>query len=332
MRSEFGRLPDGRPVEAIRIEADGIRATVLTLGASLADLEIETPAGWHRVVLGFPDLGSYLAHRTFMGAIVGRCANRIAGGFVLDGVRHDLPANGAGRVHLHGGPDGFDRRLWTVESLDADRVSLSLVSPDGDEGYPGTVHARADYRLDRRRLRLDLEATTDRPTVVSLASHAYFDLDGSPDVRDHTLRIPAERYTPVDGDLLPTGEILALAGTPWDFRRPRTFREAGSTDLNLVLSDSPTAEPRLVAEVRGPRTGTVMQLSSTAPGLQVYDGAKLDAGLPLTDGRPAARYAGFCLEPQYFPDAINHPAFASPILRPGDTFRQRNEYHFPPTG
>lgn len=330
MRREFGRMPDGRPVERVDLEASGICASVMAFGASLLDLRIESAAGWHPVVIGFPDLSGYLGARTFMGAIVGRCANRIgSGGFDLDGVHYDLPLNENGRAHLHGGEEGFDRRLWTIEETSGDGVTLRLVSPDGEEGYPGTVTTRCTYRLTDRRLVIELVAETDRPTIVNLSSHAYFDLDGTGDVRDHELQIPAERYTPVGPDLVPTGELLALAGTPWDFRRPKSFRDTGtSTDLNLVISDGAVAEPRRVATVRGPRTGTVLQVAATAPGLQVYDGCMLDAGVPLSNGNLAVPHAGLCLEPQFFPDAVNHPAFASPILHPGETYRQVIEHTF----
>lgn len=332
--SEFGRMRDGSVVEAISIAADGIAANILTFGASLADLVVVTPDGPRSVVLGFDSLDGYLAHGAFFGAIAGRCANRIAGGrFTLDGTEHQLDLNEAGRTHLHGGADGFFRRNWTVVDASDDSVLLGLASPDGDQGYPGKVIATCRYSLDAGRLRIALGARSDAPTLMNLATHAYFNLDGGGTVLDHRLRIAAEAYTPVDSQNTPTGDVLAVDETPFDFRELRQIRNGpdgahAAYDHNFVLAMQPAPEPWHAARLEGQHSGIRLDLWTTEPGLQFYDGGFLPVAPPLRGGVEGVRHGGLCLEPQRFPDAANHPHFPSAVLRPGEIYSQVTEYRF----
>ncbi|MEJ6782442.1 aldose epimerase family protein [Aminobacter sp. Piv2-1] len=332
--SEFGWMPDGSVVEAISIAADGIAANILTFGATLADLVVATPDGPRSVVLGFDSLDGYLAHGAFFGAIAGRCANRIAGGrFTLDGVEHQLDLNEAGRSHLHGGADGFFRRNWTVVDASDNSVLLGLASPDGDQGYPGKVIATCRYSVDESRLRIALGARSDAPTLVNLATHAYFNLDGGGAILDHRLKIAAEAYTPVDSQNTPTGDVLAVDETPFDFRELRPVRNGpdgahAAYDHNFVLAMQPAPEPWHAARLEGQRSGIRLDLWTTEPGLQFYDGGFLPVAPPLRGGIEGVRHGGLCLEPQRFPDAANHPHFPSAVLRPGEIYSQVTEYRF----
>lgn len=332
--SEFGRMPDGSTVEAISIAADGIEARVLTFGATLADLVVATPAGPRSVVLGFNDIEGYLAHGAFFGAIAGRCANRIAGGrFSLDGIQHQLDVNEAGRTHLHGGGDGFFRRNWTVVDANESSVLLGLTSPDGDQGYPGKVIVTCRYSLHQGQLRIALGGRTDAPTLMNLAPHAYFNLDGGGSVLDHRLRIAAEAYTPVDAASIPTGEVLAVDDTVFDFRELRAIRNGpdgvhSAYDHNFVLAMQPAPEPWHAVRLEGAQSGIRFDLWTTEPGLQFYDGAFLPVAPPLRGGIEPVRFGALCLEPQRFPDAANHPHFPSTVLRPDEIYSQVTEYRF----
>ncbi|GAA2890138.1 aldose 1-epimerase [Aminobacter niigataensis] len=332
--SEFGRMPDGSMVEAVSIAADGIEARVLTFGATLADLTVTTPAGPRSVILGFNDLDGYLAHGGYFGAIAGRCANRIAGGrFSLDGVQHQVDVNEAGRTHLHGGGEGFYRRNWTVVDASENSVLLGLTSPDGDQGYPGKVIVTCRYLLDKGRLRIALGGRTDAPTLMNLAAHAYFNLGGSGSILDHRLKIAAEAYTPVDAASIPTGEVLAVDDTVFDFRELRAIRNGQDDahqayDHNFVLAMQPAPEPWHAARLEGSRSGIRLDLWTTEPGLQFYDGAFLPVAPPLRGGIDPVRFGALCLEPQRFPDAANHPHFPSTVLRPGEIYSQVTEYRF----
>lgn len=332
--SKFGTMPDGSTVEAVTIAAEGIEAKVLTFGATLADLVVATPEGKRSVILGFDDLDAYLAHGGYFGAIAGRCANRIAGGrFTLDGTEHQLDLNEAGRTHLHGGSDGFFRRNWTIVDASDSSVLLGLTSPDGDQGYPGKVIVTCRYSVDKDRLRIALGARTDAPTLMNLATHGYFNLDGTGSILDHRLKIAAEAYTPVDGDSIPTGEIPAVDGTIFDFRKLRPVRNGNDDahqpyDHNFVLAMQPAPEPWHVARLEGPRSGIRLDLWTTEPGLQFYDGAFLPVAPALRGGIEGIRHGALCLEPQRFPDAANHPHFPSAELRPGEIYSQVTEYRF----
>ena len=307
----FGHLPDGRPVEAIRISGPRLSATVLTLGATVQDLRMQGVA--HPLVLGFPTLAPYLEAGLYVGALVGRVANRIGGArFMLDGREVRVDANEGSNL-LHGGTDGIHRHLWRVEDRAADRLLLALDLPDGHMGFPGNLATRAGISVAGDTLDFDLTATTDAATPVSLAHHGYFTLDDSGDIRRHRLQVAADHYLPVDAALIPIGQIAPVAGTDFDFRQSRAI--GAGHDHNLCLSRA-RGPLRPVATLTG-QTGLRMDIETTEPGLQLYDGRHLG-------------YAGVALETQIWPDAVNHPAFPDAILRPGDRFRAQTRYRFAP--
>lgn len=321
--------------DVIRIGAGGITAGVISFGGTLAKLMVAGSDGPVNVVLGFDNLRAYRTHGAFFGAIVGRCANRIAGGRAHIGGRdYRLDLNENGRTHLHGGAGGFGVRDWTVERRSADSVLLSLVSPDGDQGYPGQVHASCLYRVEPDRLVIELEARTDRETLVNLAAHPYFNLDGSGSVLNHRLRIAADAFTPVDADNIPTGEIRAVAGRRFDFRRLRPVCREGEPhegyDHNFVLARHAREAPCFAARLEAARSGIAMDVWTTEPGLQFYDGGNLPVSEVLRGGVQGVRHGGLCLEPQRFPDAVNQPGFADAVLKPGEIYRQISEYRFGP--
>lgn len=326
-RSVFGQRADGAAVERVTLAAHGLRLSVLTLGAIIQGLAVETPGGLRHVALGFDALDPYLGAARYFGCVAGRSANRIRGGeLTLDGVTYRLELNERGKTHLHGGANGFPAKIWRIAGETADSVTLALHSPDGEGGYPGAVDVTCTYSLaPDRRLVIALEAKTDRTTIVNLATHSYFNLNGGPDILDHRLHIAADHYTPVDADLIPIGEIAAVAGTPFDFRALRAVGQGGY-DHNFCIAREPAADPRLAARLEGPSSGLALEVWTTEPGLQFYDGAYLD--LPSTpNGASAGRaHAGLCLEPQRYPDAPHHPHFPSSVLRPGEIYRQVTEY------
>ncbi len=331
----FGRLPDGGTVHAATIGGGDLDVRLLSLGARLQDMRFRASGGWRRVILGFPSLDGYLARNSrYFGAIVGRFANRIGGGrFTLDGHTHQLPLNEHGRTHLHGGTVGFTGRVWRILDHTPSAVTFGLTSPDGEEGYPGTVEATCRYEVTGPgELSLTMTATTDRPTPVNLACHPFFDLDGSGDIRDHELEIRAEQRTPVDADKIATGAIVPVAGTAYDFRLARPIRSDTRYDDNFVTGSVAFEEPRRVATLTGAREKIRLDLLSTEPGLQFYDGSGLSAPVPGFDGHPYGPYAGVALEPQLFPDSPNHPDFPNTILQPGEQYRQRTIYRFSQSG
>jgi aldose 1-epimerase len=309
-------LPFGRSANLFVLEAGGIRAAVTEFGAALVALH--HPDGTN-VVLGFDDVTGYETDRSSVGVIVGRYANRIAGGrLILDGQTWTLPCND-GPNHLHGGPDGFGRRRWTAE-VDAENsaVQFSLLSPHLDQGYPGTLVARAEYRItDDSRLVLTLSATADRPTIVNLAPHAYFNLAGSGDIRGHQLRMHASRYTPVGDTLIPTGQVAPVDGGAFDLRAPRPFPP--DIDINFAI-DGSAGDLREVATITHTHSQRRLAIRATAPGAQIYGGRYLGKG------RHFAAHAGFCVEPQYFPDAPNQSGFAVPRIDETGEYRQTVEY------
>lgn len=309
-------LPFGGSARLFELEAGGIRAAVTDFGAGLVALH--HPDGTN-VVLGFDDVSGYQADSQFLGVVVGRYANRIARGrFSLDGQAWTLPCND-GANHLHGGPDGFGRRTWAAE-VDAENtaVRLTITSAHLDQGYPGMIVASAEYRIERDgRLLLKLEATADRPTIVNLAPHGYFNLAGSGDLGGHELQLNASRYTPVDETLIPTGEVAAVQDTPFDFRAPRPFPR--DIDLNFAVDGNPR-ELRDVAAVTHGDSKRCLIVRATAPGVQIYGGKFLANG-----GRFAA-HAGFCIEPQYFPDAPNQPGFTVPRIDVNANYHEAVEY------
>ncbi|MFN3461730.1 MAG: aldose epimerase family protein [Oceanibaculum sp.] len=335
--SPFGLLDDGDAVQRIELCGGGVTLAVLTLGATIQDIKVDTGQGAQRRVLGFAQISDYRAHSPYFGCIAGRYANRIAGGSCeIEGKRYQLTRNEAGRTHLHGGERGFSHRNWSLRDHGPTHVTLELLSAHGEEGYPGNLTARCTYRLTGDgEITLELGATTDQATIINLAAHSYFNLDldaGGEDILDHLLEVAAGHYLPVDAHLIPTGEIAAVDGTPFDFRAARSIRAAGALrtafDHNLVLARERRAEPRPVARLIGPLSGTMLEIHSTEPGLQFYDGARVGPLVPGHDGRRYGAHAGLCLEPQNFPDAPNRPEFPDPVLRPGEIYRQVTIYRF----
>lgn len=325
------------PIEEIALRnGAGAEARIITYGATLRDLVVPTARGRQRVVLGLDRIEDYRTQPGYMGAIVGRYGNRIGQGrFTLDGETFQLDLNENGRQHLHGGREGFGQRLWTVVDHAPASVTLALVSPDGEMGYPGRLVATCTYALlEPATLRIVLEAICDRPTPVNLTTHAYFNLEGEGDILDHALQIAAEHVTPTDEDLIPTGEVRSVAGTSYDFRGLRPIREAKQVadveyDINYVLWGA-RGSLNHAATLFGPRSSLSMELWTTEPGLQFYDGHLLAGTAPGLGGGPYRRYGGLCLEPQRFPDGPNKPHFPPCILRPGEVSRQVSELRFSP--
>lgn len=349
-RSVFGRMPDGSAVAAVTLSNNqGVTVRVISYGARIQEVVTPDRDGHPaNIALGFAALDGYLAATDpYFGATVGRFANRIAKGrFTLDGHTYRLPINN-GPNSLHGGTKGFDRALWTIvgvkQGSGAASVSLRYVSANGDQGYPGTLTATATYSLDDHgRLRIEYSATTDAPTIVNLSNHTYWNLsgEGSGSVMDERLMIPAAEFTPVDATQIPTGAFAAVVGTPFDFRAPKAIgldiRDGRSRqlligrgyDLNWVIGRRAVAAPRLVARVVDPRSGRVLELASTQPGLQFYSGNFLDGTLLGTSGHIYRQGDAFVLEPQIFPDTPNHPNFGSGRLVPGETYRNEIIYTF----
>jgi aldose 1-epimerase len=312
----FGATPDGVLVQRYTLaNAHGIELRAITYGGIITSLRTPDRRGKRAdIVLGFDTLQGYLPNPWYLGAIVGRYANRIARGrFTLDGTTHQLATN-HGAHHLHGGARGFDQVVWRGASFQNEGgvgVSFTHTSPDGDEGYPGTLDVRVTYTLtDRDELVVDYGATTDRATPVNLTQHSYFNLSGDPtrEVLDHSLAIDADRYTPVDAALIPTGALRPVAGTPFDFRTPRAPE---TYDHNFVLNrdgEGLVHAARLVE----PGSGRTLDISTTEPGIQLYAGQRL----------------GVALETQHFPDSPNQPGFPSTILRPGEAYRSQTVFRF----
>ena len=281
------------------------------------------PGVSHSLVLGLPEPEDYAGPHPFIGSTVGRYANRIAHGrFSLDGRDYVLPTNNA-RHHLHGGPEGFHAQIWRTLSQSDHEVVFAHTSPHGHAGYPGRLDARATYRLEEPfRLVIEFEARSDRPTPVSLTHHAYFNLAGAGDVRDHELTLSATHYTPTDEELIPTGERAHVAGTVLDFREPAVIADrvgAEGLDHNLVLPPDACVHARLLHR----ESGVGLTIRTSEPAMQIYTGQHLD---DPAAGAHFPAYAGLCLEPQQYPDAPNQPAFPSPVLRPGDVYRSRTVY------
>jgi aldose 1-epimerase len=325
---------EGAPVfEATIASKAGATAKILTWGAVLRDLVVPLGQGKQRVTLGLNSVEDYVAHSPHFGAVPGRFANRIANGrFTLDGVAHNLARKSGEKHTLHGGPDGFGRRVWKLGPVDASSATLELESPDGDQGFPGALRAVCVYRLlEPATLRIELTATCARPTIANLTQHAYYNLDGSSDVRDHEVGILSDFYTPADDELIPTGEIRAVAGTPFDFRQPRSIRNPSGQlyDVNFVAARSPDATGLApIARVRSPANGLTMELHSSEPGVQFYDAAALVCAAPGLDGARYGAHSGLCLEPQRFPDSPNRRHFTACRLDPGETYRHVSEFRF----
>jgi galactose mutarotase-like enzyme len=330
--SGFDRMPDGRPVHRIVLgAAPGPVVELVTLGAGVHRLEVAGGDGRRRnVVLGHATVADRLASSDYLGGTIGRYANRIAGGpFRIGDLDVQLPTHDRGNS-LHGGPDGFDRRLWDVVDGTREHAHLRLVSPDGDMGFPGTVTADVHYRVDGDSVRVSMEATTDQPTLVNLTNHAYFNLDGEDagTIDHHAVTIHADEYTPVDAGGIPTGEHEAVDGTPFDFRSPTPIGPAvrrrhpqvelaRGIDHNFVLRGSGL---RTAAVLESSRTGIRLEVGTDQPGLQVYTGNFLDGGRPSITGGLYRQGDGIALEPQLFPDSPHHPEWPSAVLEPGDRY------------
>ncbi|MDX7950920.1 galactose mutarotase [Lichenihabitans sp. Uapishka_5] len=330
---DFGEV-DGIPVQEISIaSAAGLEASIITWGAVIRDLAVPVRGVRQSTVLGLNSLADYRAHSPSFGAVPGRYANRIARGqFAIDGRSFQVPCNEKGRNALHGGTAGFNKLPWRLANSTADSVTLALHSADGDMGFPGNLDVTCLYRLDGLTLRMEITATTDAPTVVNLTNHAYFNLDGSADVRDHELSVAAAFRTAVDDELIPTGAIVPVAGTPFDFRAPRPIRDPSDQhyDMNYVLARQPDAATGLAhaALLRSKANGLALEVATDQFGVQIYDGAKVHVPVAGLDGAHYGAYAGVAMETQNFPDAPNHRHFPSSVLRPGETYRQITEYRF----
>lgn len=352
-RSRFGRLPDGRNVEAITLSNErGMKARIITYGAAIQTLIVPDRNGQMAdVTLGYPTMQGYLAKSEYFGATVGRVANRIARGrFRLDGRTYQTPINN-GPNALHGGTRGFDKVLWDVVEVKEGptaSVTLRYVSPHMDQGYPGTLTTTATYSLgnDSNTLAIDYYARTDRPTVVNLSNHAYWNLAGegsSESIMGHLMTIPADHFTPVDSTLIPTGEFRRVEGTVFDFRRPTAIgarvRDASDQqivfgkgyDHNWVVDRRIAREPRLMARVEEPTSGRVMEVLSNQPGIQFYSGNFLDATIVGKAGKLYRQGDAIVLEPQIFPDTPNRPQFGSVRLNPGQTYHNRILFRFSTT-
>lgn len=348
-RSPFGRTLRGEDVERWELRLpSGACAAVLTRGATLQQVRVPDAGGaLGDVVVALPDTAAYEAAPGYPGAVVGRVGNRIAGGvFSVDGERYEVPVNN-GRNALHGGLEGFDQRLWQAEEVDGS-VRLTLLSRDGDMGFPGELRAAVTYSLSEEAgvvsLRLAYEATTTAATPVNLTNHAYFNLDGAGTVEDHVVTLHSSRYLPVDADLIPTGELADVTGTPFDFRAPTRLGDrlrhadeqllrAGGYDHNVVLDDCGGGRTGLAATLTGPRSGRRLDVVTDRPGMQFYSGNFLEGSWRTVEGRPVRQGDALCLETQGFPDAVNQPAFGGPefgeaVLRPGDRWSTATTFRF----
>ncbi|HKS44542.1 MAG TPA: aldose epimerase family protein [Amycolatopsis sp.] len=343
----FGQA-DGKAVYRYTLSnARGMRVRILTYGGIVQTLDVPDRRGHTaNVVLGFPTLADYVARNSpaagggvYFGALIGRYANRIAKGtFTLDGVTYHVPVNNNGNS-LHGGTSGFDDRVWDARETSGPGTAglrLSLVSPDGDQGYPGTLTATVTYTLDNQnRLSIGYRATTDKPTVVNLTNHTYWNLAGesSGDIYDQKLMLNADRYTPTDSTQIPTGALAPVQGTPFDLRTPtpigahiaddnEQLLTGQGYDHNWVLDRSGDGALSLAARATDPASGRVLSVLTTEPGIQFYSGNFLTGTLVGTGGKTYRQSYGFALETQHFPDSPNHPNFPSTVLRPGQTYQQ----------
>jgi len=345
-KAAFGKTTEGTPVDLYTlVNANGMKATITNYGAILVSLETPDRDGkMADVTLGYETVKEYIAETPYFGAIVGRYGNRIAKGkFSLDGKQYTLATNND-ENHLHGGVKGFDKVVWQAKAILADKgpgLVLNYVSPDGEEGYPGNLSVTITYLLtDDNELRIHYEATTDKPTVCNITHHSYFNLagQGNGDILGHELMIAANRFTPVDKTLIPTGELRPVKGTPMDFTKPTAIGDrvnakdeqiefGGGYDHNWVL-DNADGSMAVAARVYEPTSGRVMEVLTVEPGLQFYCGNFLDGTLTGKGGKVYKHRYGFCLETQHFPDSPNHPDFPTTTLRPGEKYCTTTVYKF----
>ena len=345
LKQLFGTMPDGQPIELYTLKNDHLEADLISYGAAIVCLRAPDRSGRREnIVLGFSDLDSYVQnHRSeapfFFGSTIGRYANRIANArLTLDGSQYTLPANN-GPHCLHGGPSGFYNVVWKAEPAQ-DALDFHYLSKDGDGGFPGALQTTVRFTLSGSELQIEYQASTDKPTVLNLTNHAYFNLSGTgrgPILRHH-LKLFAASFTPVDSRTIPTGEIRPVAGTALDFRQStpigsrlhssdRQLQLGKGYDHNFVLDDS-SRNLKPAAELFDPVTGRVLEVLTTEPAIQFYSGNYLDGSACGQSGEPYTQHTGLCLETQHFPDSPNHPNFPSTVLRPGETFRSTTIYRF----
>ncbi len=342
----FGKTADGQPIDLYTLtNRNGVEIGIMNRGATIVSIRVPDRSGkLGDVALGFDSLDGYLKGTAFFGALVGRYGNRIAKGrFKLDGVEYKLAVNN-GENHLHGGLQGFDKVVWNARDVSEGplpRLELTYLSKDGEEGYPGNLSVVVVYSLtDANELRIDYSATTDKDTVVNLTNHTYFNLAGAGegDILGHELTLYADRFTPVDKGLIPTGELRSVEGTPFDFRKPtpigaridakdQQIQFGGGYDHNFVLN-SGGGSLALAARVDEPKTGRVLEVLTTEPGIQFYTGNFLDGTLVGKGGKTYPRRSGLCLETQHFPDSPNHPKFPSTELKPGGKYQTTTVFRF----
>ena len=332
-------MPDGVDVFLYTLTNErGLEASIITYGGAITSLKTPDRNGnLGDIVLGYETLPEYTSNPRYFGALIGRHANRIADGkFSLNGSNYQLPQNN-GVNHLHGGFNGFDKRVWDARE-GGEVLHLSYFSKDGEENYPGNLSAEVDYRLLDDELRIDYRATTDRDTLCNLTNHSYFNLLGEGTILDHQLTLNADSFTAVSKDLIPTGEIRSVEGTPMDFRNGKAIGAeitepydqlgfTGGYDHNFVVNDY-DGSLRSAGRLYESSTGRVLEVLTTQPGMQFYSGNFLDGSLVGRNGVVYVKYAGLCLEPQHFPDAPNHSSFPSTVLRPGEEYKQTTVFRF----
>ena len=332
-KTHWGAMPDGRAVDLFHLDGGaGVTADIATYGARIVSLKSPDKNGSPgEIGLGFDSLDKYLAGTVYYGAIIGRVANRIRDGrFTLDGKEYRLDTDASG-IHLHGGKKGYDAVLWGADEEDG-RLRLDYLSPDGEEHYPGNLSVTVWYEIRGNELRIDYKATTDKPTPVNLTNHEFFNLNCcTGDVLSHELRMRADRYTPVDATLLPTGEIAPVAGTVMDFTTAKAIgRDLAEIpegyDHNFVFAETDGAADQWLVSVHDPESGRTLEMATTEPCVQLYIGNFLDGSDIGRGGIAYKRRYGFCLEAQKHPDAVNHANFADTVLRPGETYRQTTVY------
>ncbi len=336
----FGITAQGEEIKQFTIEnSQGIALKVITMGGTLVSIQMPDRQGHiQEITLGFDNLQQYLEHRYYFGATIGRFANRIAGGvFQLEGVRYHLACNEKGINHLHGGNKGFAKRIWQGDGFDEVNlagVRLSYFSPDGEEGYPGNLQVEVNYSLNEdNELKMEYFARTDKPTILNLTNHAYWNLAGagSGTIMNHQLTIKSDKYLPVNNNLIPTGEIKSVYGTPMDFTRPkligRDFPQLENGYDHCFVLEPFDHDLKLVAIVHEPDSGRTMEIFTTKPGIQFYSGNMLE-DITGAQGRLFQRYGGLCLETEYFPNAINEPTFVSPVLLPGEVYHHITIHRF----
>jgi aldose 1-epimerase len=339
-KEEWGKTAAGTPVQIYTLSDKDLKVRITTFGARVVSIEASDRKGkMGDVVLGYDNLGQYESDTTYFGSIVGRYGNRIAKGtFSIDGTAYHVPLNNNGNS-LHGGPAGFSGKVWTGKEV-PDGVEMTLVSPDGDMGFPGTLTARVRYTVEGKSLKINYIATTTKPTVVNLTNHSYFNLtgDGKGTILDHVLMMPADFYTPVDATQIPTGELAPVEGTPFDFRKATAIgarindtneqlKIGGGYDHNLALNGKGDGL-HVAAKVYEATSGRTLTVTTTQPGVQFYSGNFLDGSKTGKFGVTYQKYAGFCLETQHFPDAPNQPKFASTLLKPGETMHSETVFTF----